>query len=119
MRLTLSVAVIVSWLASTLAVAGPIRVCREVPNPSGGGTFITVDAASVDDPPSPAFTDTFAWNNWTTPLWPYFGGPGRTLIGPPLIIGSHEVGEDVQLVPGTGGIWSDRGFSMHNGSATD
>ncbi len=119
MRLTFMTALLSLSFVSSHVFAGPIRVCREVPNPSGDGTFLTVDAAAVEDPPSPAFTDTFAWNNWTTPLWPYFGGPGRTLIGPPLIVGSHEVGEDVQLVSGTGGFWSDRGYSVHNGSQSE
>lgn len=106
-----------SGLTLTSVLAGPIRICREIPHPSGNGRTLIVDAASVEDPPRPAFVDTFAWNNWTTPDWPYFGGPGQTSVGTPLIIGSHEVGEDMQLLPGTGGKWSDRGYSMHNGSS--
>jgi hypothetical protein len=119
MRAYLIAAAIAACWICHLAFAGPIRVCTEVPHSSVEGSIQIVNAASFDDPPSPAFTDTFAWNNWTTPLWPYFGGPGRTNIGPPLIIGSHEVGEDMQLVPGTGGIWSDRGYTIYNGSASE
>ena len=116
MRLTFKAALLSLSFVSPHVFAGPIRVCREVPHPSGDGRVILVDAAGTDEPPAPALLDTFAWNNWTTPLWSSFGGPGRTLIGTPLILGSHEVGEDMTLIPGTGGRWSDYGFSMHNGS---
>lgn len=117
MRLTFMAALLSLSFVSSHVIAGPIRVCREVPHPSGDGRTVLVDAAGTDEPPAPAFADTFAWNNWTTPDWPYFGGPGQTQIGTPLIIGSHEVGEDMQLAAGTGGKWSDRGYSMHNGSS--
>jgi hypothetical protein len=114
-------AVLYLFLSSPLSMARAdgIRVCREVADPSGDGSVILHNLRAEDGQVGPAYLDTFAWNNWTFPGWPYFGGPGRTIFGPGLVIGSHEVGEDMTFVSGTGGVWSDYGISMYNGSTNE